>query len=459
MPQQRGARGPARCELLEPRKMFADVSAAPTILFVRGATRSGGFLEATEPAARDLELADVNNGSTSMNNTGWSTLAMTLRGEGFNVEQMIEAKGTAGPFDGFFQGKPIRFDTLDLTQYAAIVFGSNNAAYPRYVVDAVENYVRGGGGAMFIADANFGSDWADSASSDQPFLGRFGLTVNQDNGVVTTLRRSAGDFAVPDHPVLAGVDAFEGEGVSTFIVPRVAPPGTTITRLVAARGQTRDLDGDDAASRFQGSLRPVNGRDASVVLVNAGAGRVAAYFDRNTFFNANGRGTDITERDNRQFALNLFNWVADNTPPALTEGTFAQGAPSEIRLSFDDNVAGSLTRDDIFLRNAISGEPIANARWYAEVTDSPGGGTQLSVFVRGAQPPGEYWMQINPFRVTDDAGNANRRRIRFNFTIAAAQPITTVASPESVAPMPADDPSPRPRLFDELFGSEPILIS
>ncbi len=451
----------AQCEPLESRVLLAGAE-SPVILFVRGATRSGGFLEATEAAARDLELADINNSSTANLNTGWATLAGALRDQGFGVEQFIEAKGVAGPWSGFYQGKPIRFDTLDLTQYAAIVFGSNNAHYPTYVVDAVESYVRNGGGAMFIADANFGSDWADASASDQSFLGRFGLTVNQDNAVVTTLRRSAGDFIVADHPVLADVNTIEGEGVSTFIVPRLNPPGTTITRLVAARGQTRDLDGFDAATRFQGTLRPVNDRDASVVLVNAGAGRVAAFFDRNTFFNANGRGTDITKHDNQQFALNLFEWVADNIPPAVTSGTFAEGAPSELRLTFNDNLYGSLTRDDVFLRNGITGDAIPNARWYTHITDSPDG-TVLSVFVKGAQPPGQYWMQINPFRISDDSGNPNRQRVRFNFTIAGPEPGVTAATARvgalSVAAAASNDEPSRPRLFDELFGAEPIVIS
>src|SRR4051812_46642525 len=119
----------AVCESMERRVMFA--AAAPTILFIRGAMRSGGFLEATEPAARDLELADVNNASTASKNTGWATLAGALRDEGLTVEQFIEAKGAPGPYEGFYQGKPIRFDTLDLTQYAAIVFASNNASYPK----------------------------------------------------------------------------------------------------------------------------------------------------------------------------------------------------------------------------------------------------------------------------------------------------------------------------------------
>src|SRR5215204_4134714 len=94
--------GPARCEPLESRVLFAG---EPTILFVRGGTRTGGFLEATEPAARDRELADIDNASTAPQNAGWATLAGSLRGEGFVVEQYIEAKGVAGPTEGFYQGK------------------------------------------------------------------------------------------------------------------------------------------------------------------------------------------------------------------------------------------------------------------------------------------------------------------------------------------------------------------
>ena len=95
--------------------------------------------------------------------------------------------------------------------------------------------MRGGGGAMFISDANFGSDWQDSPNSDQRFLNRFGLTVQQDTGPTTVISRAAGDFVAPNHPVLAGVDAFEGEGMSPFVISDSPPPETTITRLVAAK--------------------------------------------------------------------------------------------------------------------------------------------------------------------------------------------------------------------------------
>src|SRR5436190_408420 len=146
---------------------------------------------------------------------------------------------------------------------------------------------------MFISDANFGSSWRDASDSDQPFLSRFGLTMQQDNGRYA-LTRSGGDFAVPGHPLLIGVNSFDGEGVSPVLVPTTPPAGVKITRLVGARDKTRNNDGTSAASRFAGSLRPVTSRDASLVLANAGRGRVATFFDRNTFFNLNGAGPNIT---------------------------------------------------------------------------------------------------------------------------------------------------------------------
>src|SRR5690349_10079735 len=140
-------------EPLESRLLFA------TILFVRGATRSGGFLEGTNAATRNEQLADIDNTSTAAGNAGWGTLAATLRNAGFTVEQITEAKGPNAPASGFVDGRPIRFENLDLSKYAAIVFGSNNARYPKASIDAIDHYVRNGGGALFISDANFGSNW------------------------------------------------------------------------------------------------------------------------------------------------------------------------------------------------------------------------------------------------------------------------------------------------------------
>ena len=53
-------------ESCEPRLLFA------SILFIRGAERSGGFLEATNDTQRTEQLADINNASTAAGNHGWA---------------------------------------------------------------------------------------------------------------------------------------------------------------------------------------------------------------------------------------------------------------------------------------------------------------------------------------------------------------------------------------------------
>lgn len=427
-----------------------------TILFVRGATRSGGFLEGGTAAQRDDQLADIHNTSTAAGNHGWGALAQTLRAAGFAVEQVIEPKG-ADSGDPV-AGRPISLEEMDLTKYSAIVFGSNNARYAAASVDAIDNYVRNGGGAIFISDANFGSHWRDAADSDQAFLARYGIVVNQDTGTYA-LSRAAGDFAIADHPILRGVNVFDGEGVSPFVVPETPPPGVAITRVVAAREKTRNNDGVDPANNFAGSVRDVTSRDASLVTAQAGLGRVIGYFDRNTFFNEGGVGSQLSKNDNRQLALNLFQWVSDNTPPAVTNVSFAPGAPSELRITFDDSLFGSLTRGDVLLRDPVTAEPVPNKRWSFGVVESTGT-TELIVKVKGAQPAGMYQLQINPGKIADDSWNRNPQRIRHNFVhdpavAQIAQRVQRLAASDANAQTTAD--AGLARVAEELFGEQPIV--
>src|SRR4029079_16859001 len=95
---------------------------AATILFVRGAPRSGGFLEATSDIGRTEQLADINNASTVAGNHGWATLAATLRSAGFTVEQITEPLESNAPKTGQTTGAPIHFENMDLSKYAVIIF-------------------------------------------------------------------------------------------------------------------------------------------------------------------------------------------------------------------------------------------------------------------------------------------------------------------------------------------------
>ncbi|MEN0019264.1 MAG: PA14 domain-containing protein [Planctomycetota bacterium] len=284
----------------------------PRVLFVRGADRSGGFLEAGNDTQRTEQLADITNAQTFGGNHGWAELDSALTAAGFQTEQIIEPLAPTDPPIGPTEGAPVPFDAMELSDYAAIVLGSNNARYTASQADAIESYIRSGGGVLFISDANFGGSWDDAPTSDQAFLDRFGWTMQQDRGTYQ-LARADDDFIVPDHPILTGVDRFDGEGVSPVVVPTTDLPGVSSTLIVRAKpgNQTRNNDGNP------GTNRAVTPDDATLAIGLAGTGRFAVHFDRNTFFNQNGAGTNINRFDNRTYALNLFTWLssAATTPP------------------------------------------------------------------------------------------------------------------------------------------------
>ena len=277
----------------------------PSILFVRGADRSGGFLEAGNDSQRTEQLADIFNNSTNGGNHGWNELRLALLGNGFDVTQVIEPLEDNAPPTGQTTGAPIAFETMDLFQYDVIVFGSNNALYSQISVDAVEDYVRAGGAAIFISDANFGSDWADASDSDQLFVDRFGLIMHQDQG---TYAIDSDEFLVPDHPIFENVNSFDGEGVTPIEVGNLTP-GVTVQILAQAEGNTR-LNEEPFGNNNQGPSVPSDEDDAVTLCAIADFGRVIGHFDRNTFFNQNGAGTNINRLSNMQYALNMFRFAS-----------------------------------------------------------------------------------------------------------------------------------------------------
>ncbi len=287
-----------------------ETSVAQSVLFIRGADRSGGFLEADDDAERTEQLADINNASTTNGNHGWNELRLTLEANGFQTDQMPEPLEAGAPATGQTTGAEIEFGNLDLSTYDVLVFGSNNAVYSEASIDAIESYIRGGGGAIFISDANFGSDWADASNSDQQFLDRFGLIVNQDRGTYS-IQRSDDEFLIPDDPIFAGVDRFDGEGVTPFQIGNLTT-GVNADILALAEGETRLNDGTGGNNR--GSTRGAGPNDAAVLFATADQGRLIGHFDRNTFFNDNGAGTSINRFDNQQYAINLFRAAAGPLP-------------------------------------------------------------------------------------------------------------------------------------------------
>ncbi|MDT8323719.1 MAG: hypothetical protein RRA94_06395, partial [Bacteroidota bacterium] len=269
----------------------------------------GGFLE----GGADEQLSDITDSSTASGNHGWYELGRLLRADGFLLTQLTE-----GPAE---DNTAVPLAARDLRQYDVIVFGSNNAEYSEADVDSVEAYIRGGGAALFISDANWGRNWGDAPSSDQQFLDRFGLVMNQDRGVYA-LMRDMDHFVVDGddrggHPVLDGVNAFDGEGVSPITIARTVS-GVTANVLARALQPVQQNDSSGA-----GSVRAATSADGALVVAEAGSGRIAGHFDRNTFFNANGAGSSLHRFDNARYARNLFAWLSGKQPTrvALLPGT------------------------------------------------------------------------------------------------------------------------------------------
>jgi hypothetical protein len=183
----------------------ADLPPAGKILFIRGADRSGGFLEANNDFGRTEQLASIFNDQTFGGNHGWGELATALENHGYELTEVAEPIEAGAPATGQVEGAPLDLAALDLLQYDAVVFGSNNAIYGPDAVAVFEDYVRRGGGTLFISDANFGSGWGDAPPSDQPFLDVLGWQMNQDRGTYSLIRND-GDYVVPQHPILIGPD-------------------------------------------------------------------------------------------------------------------------------------------------------------------------------------------------------------------------------------------------------------
>ena len=133
---------------------------------------------------------------------------------------------------------------MDLTKYAAIVFGSNNAQYPRASVDAIDDlHPATAAGRCSSPTRTSARNWRDAPDSDQAFLARFGLIVNQDNGTYA-LTRAGGDFAAPTHPVLRGVDVVRRRRRQPDRRPGDAAAGRVDRAHRRAREtQTRNNDG------------------------------------------------------------------------------------------------------------------------------------------------------------------------------------------------------------------------
>ncbi len=266
-----------------------------SVLFIRGADGTGG--------PGDTEnLSDIDNFSTAPGNHGFGWLRALLELDGFQVSQSIESSA------------PLSLPLL--LPHRIVVMGSNNGVFPPAEVDAFDQYIDAGGSALFMSDANWGPLWGAAAISDNLFLDRYGAQVYQDSGqTALMLRADPGRYIVPAHPVLSGpdgvggssdVDAYDGEGVSLFQVF----PSTSAYQAFSIVSASGLLVRQNTVDGSPGPTLPAGPNDSAMVVVETPETRIVGHFDRNTFFNPFGAGTDITNWHNGQLALDLFRYLA-----------------------------------------------------------------------------------------------------------------------------------------------------
>jgi hypothetical protein len=240
----------------------------------------------------------IRIGNTGRN--GYSQLAELLREQqGHNLYELADTDLEVNPLT-----------QSALSWYDLLVLGSNNRRYSPQEASALASYVNRGGAVLALSDSRFGLSPDRSTNalgagelSDNDLMGQFGMQIEHDNYQFVTAGSKR--FVQPTHPVLSGLSNCKGEGVS--LIKTLVPPAQVLVRgdgLLLTDGHT------------------ITGPEYAITAIaNVGLGRVAATFDRNTFFNAGvgSDGTDLSELDNRRYALNLFNWIARPlAPPGAT---------------------------------------------------------------------------------------------------------------------------------------------
>jgi len=239
------------------------------------------------PAEVDMKLSDAGS-------TGMSQFAQAMQEVGFSATESPDANIT------------LNAGTLNL--YKVLILGSNNRRFSAAEKTAVASWVNEGGGLVAWSDAAFG--WANGGVnstegllSDNDLTQQFGMQFLRDNGTAAlTLNQWAVDHYINKFNKNAGV-TIKAESVSPV---RTTAPATIVAKIPACCAVLNPLDG------------PITPADAALSVAKPGLGRVACYFDRNTFWNAVD-GARLSEVDNKVFAQRLILWASGiNDQPTST---------------------------------------------------------------------------------------------------------------------------------------------
>ena len=201
--------------------------------------------------------------------------------------------------DEFVLTRNNKVDAALLGKYRVVVLGSNARAFSQNETAALTSFYNNGGGILTYAGFQYGpNNW----DSDNSFLGQFGVEVLTDNLQPTVDITDV----VSTHPIMAGVNAIRGAGISQFIIGAAS----LSQNKVIARCSPLTRSGCSLPPADQAKVKKGDAVACVFVRENARGGRLAGVCDSNAFQNGPGTGSDIDQVDDRLFARNLFRWLS-----------------------------------------------------------------------------------------------------------------------------------------------------
>ena len=267
------------------------------VLYLHGSVSAEGDVPAGEkPPFHQMRLDDTGP-------RGMSQFRAAIEAVGLEIRQAYDADVVLT--DAF------------LTPWNVLILGSNQRRFSKAEAQAVQRWVRSGGGLVAWSDSGFGGHFAKvgldntaGRDSDNDLTSQFGMYFLTDNG--------GGNYLVAEYEEAHFLNAqnpkggvrYRGEGVSPV---RVSPPARVLARL-----QEGGLGGRMNVNKIDA---PFNSEtDVALAVAEVGEGRVVGTFDRNTFWNA-GEGTRLSHENHAEFAQRMALWAAsrENIEPKPIE--------------------------------------------------------------------------------------------------------------------------------------------
>lgn len=235
--------------------------------------------------------------------TGTSIFRDTVENAGFQIDQYYDAETT--------------LDASFLNQFDVIVFSLHQKIWSSSEKNALDTWLRNGGGMMIYSDSaaggrgsSVGSDNTVGQTAVNNLISQYGMEVTVDQAETVP----AGYYTSDTSPLNIDGLVFEGEGFSPVIVDSNSDVQVVLPYDEA--NWTGDGEGTTVKERVQNITIPEEDRLwACIALKNLGEGSIIATFDRQPMWNS-GPGANINDADNKEIVLNIIEYLAEDRSPA-----------------------------------------------------------------------------------------------------------------------------------------------